>query len=78
MPIVKKNHALQEVRLIFNAAGEVNDVTLAVSYSLSDDVSGELLTPVGKSKSVWTSLTPGQQGQLSAIGKVLLVLAKGF
>ena len=78
MAIVKADHMLQEVRLSFNAAGDVIDVTLVVSYALKDDVANEVLAPVGLRKSVWATLNPGEQVSLNALGRRFKALAATF
>lgn len=78
MAIVKADHSLQEVRLTFNGTGDVTDVNLVVSYVLKDDVTNEVLTQVGRAKSVWASLTPTQQTALDTLGKRFKTLAGGF
>ena len=78
MAIVKSDFVLQDVRILFSPTGDVTDVQLSVSYYLKDDVAGEVLTAVGKSKSVWAQLTPAQQAQMDVLGKRLRMLAATF
>jgi hypothetical protein len=76
--IVKADHALREVRLTFDPAGEVTDVRLVVSYNLKDDVTNEVLAEKGLGKSVWASLTLTQQTALNTLGKRFKTLAETF
>jgi hypothetical protein len=78
MAIVKADYELQEVRLAFSPAGDVSDVTLVVSYSLKDDITGVVETQVGKGKSVWADLTPAQQSALNGVGRRFKALAETF
>jgi len=78
MAIVKTDFELREIRLIVSPTADITDVNLVVSYNLKDDVTGEVLTSVGKGKSVWAELTPAQQAQMDVLGKRLRVLAATF
>lgn len=58
MALIKADHILENVQFTFDAAGNVIDVLIQVTYVVLDDVTGVEETRVRKTVSVLSSLPP--------------------
>jgi hypothetical protein len=77
MALIKTDHRLEQVLFTFNANGDVVDVKIQVNFVVRDDVTGLEETRVRKEASIWSLLTPVQQGAVNTFGRRAKDLAAG-
>ena len=72
---LQKTNRLNSVRFIYDGSGDVVDVIVELSTTVSDTADPTFSSTAIRDISIWAKLTAGQQANLGGLGKAINSLA---